>query len=86
MDVWVDGKKMARGYGYQQTPGISNRFNRGSGGEARGVPGQRAVTELADALDQISPSVIQFMEVYRGIGSIPAEYSGGCGAVLIWTK
>ncbi len=46
---------------------------------------QRA-TELADVLDDISPTQIQFMEVYRGIGSIPGEFSGGCGAIAIWTK
>lgn len=83
VEVWVDGKRMARRRGHQEAPQVTSRFLAGSGDAAK----ERArAAELADALEHISPSEIQFMEVYRGIGSIPAEYSGGCGAIVIWTK
>jgi hypothetical protein len=78
VEVWVDGKKMPRPSGYNKAVPVSLLSG--------GPPARGTVTELADALDQIAPSEIQFMEVYRGIGSIPGEFSGGCGAVVIWTK
>ena len=75
---------MARRGGYQEAPRIKNGFLSGDADDVAGA--RERLTELADALDLIPPSEIQFMEVYRGIGSIPGEFSGGCGAIVIWTQ
>lgn len=81
--VWVDGRKINWQIKYQQTPGVSlTAMERGQSKKGGPTPG----TELADVLEQVNPSEIQFMEVYRGIGSMPGEFSGGCGAIVIWTK
>ena len=82
VEVWVDGKRVSRGSHYQEAPLIFDK----SAGRGKVSTGGVEATELADALDQVHPSEIQFMEVYRGIGSIPGEFSGGCGAIVIWTR
>jgi len=82
--AWVDGKRLPRSPGYDKAHQV--RFSSTSRRAPEGSAARKRLTELADALDQINPSEIQFMEVYRGIGSIPGEFSGGCGAIAIWTK
>ena len=40
-------------------------------------------------LNSIQPNEIEAVEVYTGMGQIPAQYnktSGGCGVMLIWTR
>ncbi|MGZ8414545.1 MAG: carboxypeptidase regulatory-like domain-containing protein [Gemmatirosa sp.] len=49
------------------------------------------VIDGADDLDQlVNPSSIMAMEVYTGLGTLPAQFGGmaanGCGAVVVWTK
>jgi hypothetical protein len=81
--VWIDGRKVNWQPVYQEAVPISlsaGVANKGS------QAARKRETELADVLNEISPMQIQFMEVYRGIGSIPGEFSGGCGAIAIWTK
>jgi len=83
--VWVDGKRFHPGGGYMQVADAGPRFDK----QAKQAAIQKArevSAQLADLLNLIPPSEIQFVEVYRGIGSIPAEFAGGCGAVAIWTK
>jgi len=83
VSVWIDGRKINWASANEQAAMIAaprlaaSRAPQGSSTKP---------TELADVLDDISPTQIQFMEVYRGIGSIPGEFSGGCGAIAIWTK
>jgi carboxypeptidase family protein len=83
--VWVDGRKLNWQSKYQQTPGVSltAMSQRSPGGDQKA---REKAAELADVLEQVNPSEIQFMEVYRGIGSMPGEFGGGCGAIVIWTK
>lgn len=84
--VWVDGRKINWQSVYQQVPGVKleNLSRPPSQDEVRKA--REKATELADVLDQVHPIEIQFMEVYRGIGSMPGEFSGGCGAIVIWTR
>jgi hypothetical protein len=86
--VWLDGRRMNWQSQYQQAPqhflALPPGFSMDSTEQMKKARERDA--ELADVLDLIKPSEIQFMEVYRGIGSIPGEFSGGCGAVVIWTK
>jgi hypothetical protein len=49
------------------------------------------VVDGADDLDQlVNPSTVMAMEVYTGLGALPAQFGGmaaqGCGAVVVWTK
>jgi outer membrane receptor protein involved in Fe transport len=40
-------------------------------------------------VDEVHPEEVEGVELYRGLGQIPAEYlsrSSGCGLVLIWTR
>ena len=40
-------------------------------------------------VDELDPDEVEGIELYRGIGQIPAEYlsrTAGCGVVLIWTR
>jgi hypothetical protein len=84
--VWVDGRKINWQSKHQQTPGVSlTALSQGQSGAEKEKAREKA-TELADVLEEVNPSEIQFMEVYRGIGSMPGEFSGGCGAIVIWTK
>ncbi|MGQ0702014.1 MAG: carboxypeptidase-like regulatory domain-containing protein [Gemmatimonadales bacterium] len=84
--VWVDGRKFHVGPEYQQAPDIRPRLPGQRPSQAEVEKARRMATQLADILDLIPVSQIQFMEVYRGIGSIPGVFSGGCGAIAIWTK
>jgi len=81
--VWIDGRKVNWQPEYQRA--VATSLLPGKDSEEKERARKRA-TELADVLNDINPSQIQFMEVYRGIGSIPGEFSGGCGAIAIWTK
>jgi hypothetical protein len=39
------------------------------------------------AIDDISPLAIHGIEIYSSSAEVPAKYpTGGCGAILIWTK
>jgi len=88
--VWVDGRMMNFvQQQYQEAPGIrspSTIVSEARPSKSEIAAARKRAAELADVLDLIPPNEIQFMEVYRGIGSIPGVYSGGCGAVVIWTK
>ncbi len=81
--VWVDGRKINWQAAHQQAEGISLS-------ELNQPPNQtknRWREELAEVLDRVHPLEIEFMEVYRGIGSIPGEFGdAGCGAIAIWTR
>lgn len=49
-----------------------------------GVP-----VQLPTGIDEIPPSNVYGMEIYKGSSQVPTQYSTGtamCGAVLIWTK
>jgi hypothetical protein len=40
-------------------------------------------------VDEVRPDEVEGIELYRGLGQIPAEYlsrSSACGVVLIWTR
>lgn len=42
---------------------------------------------LAELLQRITPSTIEMVEVYRGVGDIPGEFHWeGCAAIAIWTR
>lgn len=77
--VWLDGRKVNWQPEHQQASQVSVlSLSKGATGPVTQRSRQRG-TQLADVLDDISPSQIQFMEVYRGIGSIPGEFSGALG-------
>jgi hypothetical protein len=84
--VWVDGRKINWQSKHQQTPGNSLEALSRPASSAEVEAAREKATELADVLELVNPSEIEFMEVYRGIGSMPGEFSGGCGAIVIWTK
>jgi outer membrane cobalamin receptor len=40
-------------------------------------------------VDELGPAEVEGIELYRGLGQVPAEYlsrTAGCGVVLIWTR
>ena len=85
--VWLDGRKINWQSGQQQAEGVNlSQINQ--------PPNQKEIEErnrkreeLAEVLDRVHPLQIEFMEVYRGIGSIPGEFGdAGCGAIAIWTR
>lgn len=85
--VWVDGRKLNWQSRYQEAQGInlagSGRYSALTE-EGKQI---REFTSLADVLDRVHPLEIEMIEVYRGIGNIPAEFSdAGCGAIVIWTR
>jgi hypothetical protein len=42
---------------------------------------------IGEVLSRISPSEIEFLEIFRGPGELPAEFNdGNCGAIAIWTR
>lgn len=85
--VWVDGRKLNWQAVHQQDPGISLEALRRPPSEAERLKGRENRARLANVLDDVHPLEIEFMEVYRGIGSIPSEYSdAGCGAIVIWRR
>lgn len=54
-----------------------------------GVDGQ--VKEWGFAMDLIDPESIHGIEIYRGPGSIPAQFNGlrtdsACGLIMLWTR
>lgn len=54
-----------------------------------GVDGQ--VKEWGFAMDMIDPESIHGIEIYRGPGSIPAQFNGlrtdsACGLIMLWTR
>lgn len=47
------------------------------------------VRTFGATVDEIRPGELEGIELYRGLGQIPAEYlsrSAGCGLVMIWTR
>jgi hypothetical protein len=47
------------------------------------------VRTFSATVDEFDPGEVEGIELYRGIGQIPADYlsrSAGCGLVLIWTR
>ena len=76
--VWLNGRLLNWQSGYQKAVQLNLQM----------IPqGGSTATALADVLAPINPSEIQFMEVYRGQGRIPGEFStAGCGATVIWTR
>lgn len=43
--------------------------------------------EVTLALRYVNPSTVEYMEVYRGVAEIPAEFlSDACAVIAIWTK
>ena len=85
--VWVDGKKVNWQPVHQQAEGLDlNSINRRPTEEERRKR-EEQLGRLAEVLDRVHPLEIEFMEVYRGTGSIPGEFGdAGCGAIAIWTR
>jgi hypothetical protein len=87
--VWVDGRKLNWQPHHQQTTGLvlaRDAIPDPAEFTSLGGIGQE-LAALAEVLDEINPREIEMMEVYRGIGSIPAEFrDAGCGAIVIWTR
>jgi hypothetical protein len=47
------------------------------------------VRTFGATVDEIRPDEIEGIELYRGLGQVPAEYlsrTAGCGVVMIWTR
>jgi hypothetical protein len=42
---------------------------------------------VGEMVSRINPSEIEFIEIFRGAGELPAEFNdGNCGAIAIWTR
>jgi hypothetical protein len=82
--VWLDGRRLNWQSKYQKAVGANAVAN---SQETERRRARIAQTQLADLLADIPLSQIQFIEVYRGIGSIPGDFAvAGCGAIAIWTR
>ena len=45
------------------------------------------IEDVSSAIDEVNPASVQVIEVYTGIGRIPAEYvADACAVIAIWTK
>jgi hypothetical protein len=85
--VWVNGRKINWESRFQQAEGTNlSQINRLPTKQEQ-IKREEALAQLANVLDAVHPLEIEFMEVYRGIGSIPGEFAdAGCGAIAIWTR
>jgi hypothetical protein len=89
--VWVDGRKLNWQPSYQQAQGINlvggNRPVTTEQAAKEAARQRQERTSLAEVLERVHPLEVEMMEVYRGIGNIPGEFSdAGCGAIVIWTR
>jgi hypothetical protein len=42
---------------------------------------------VGEMLARINPSDVEFVEIFRGPGELPAEFNdGNCGAISVWTR
>ena len=85
--VWVDGRKINWQPSNQQAEGINlGQIGQPPSPQER-IKREEQLARLANDLDRVHPLEIEFMEVHRGIGSIPGEFGdAGCGAIAIWTR
>jgi hypothetical protein len=47
------------------------------------------VRTFGATVDEVDPGEVEGIELYRGLGQVPAEYlsrTAGCGVVVIWTR
>ena len=85
--VWVDGRKVNWQPEHQLAESMDLTFSTALINPEGFDVARRQSTILAEVLDEVHPLDIEMMEVYRGVGSIPAEFrDAGCGAIVIWTR
>ncbi|HEV8355860.1 MAG TPA: carboxypeptidase regulatory-like domain-containing protein [Gemmatimonadales bacterium] len=71
VSVWIDGAQQYFAEFYRKPVG----------------PNDSTAIAVGDFLERVRPSEIEMVEVYRGPSEIPAEFlSGGCAAIVIWTR
>ncbi len=71
VQVYVDGVRVT------MIPQVSSPEAMGSGGD----------DEITMILKTVNPSAIEFVEVYRGVAQIPADFvNDACAVIAIWTK
>lgn len=83
INVYVDGRRINGPWAHGTAP----TFNQAVQSD-NAVANQRALSaSVGEILQQINPSDIELVEIYRGPGQLPAEFhDGNCGAIAIWTR
>ncbi len=82
IDVYVDGRRL-----WAAQPSLTESPSVLTGRRSQSTPGREKNIGVGDLLDQITPSDIEFMEIFRGPGELPGEFNNGnCGAISIWTR
>lgn len=83
INVYVDGRRV-----YTRRPlGGAPSMNQGQQGNNAVAGMMELAASVGEALEQINPSDIELMEIYRGPGQLPAEFhDDNCGAIAIWTR
>lgn len=81
--VWVDGVRLT-GSPPRNVVEVSN-----PNGAPVGIAFGKSETprEVIEKLNRISPADIEMIEVYRGAGTLPAEFhDDGCAVIAVWTR
>lgn len=89
--VWLDGNKLPF-RPPNPPPGASGATTPEEGARSTNIDKmltwkQQTWSMWLELFDFVRPSEIEAMEVYRGVGQIPAEFrDDSCAAVVIWTR
>jgi hypothetical protein len=50
------------------------------------IDGMRMPTDMGSLDNWVLPEQVEGIEVYNGIATVPLEFYGGCGAIVVWTR
>lgn len=83
INVYVDGHKLQPRILWANSPaGDFSEMTEADALRRREVRGM-----VGEMLERVNPADIEMIEIYRGPGELPGEFSdGNCGAIVIWTR
>ncbi len=84
INVYIDGVKLQPEGGIKPGVGWAPQLNESPEMVAFR---RRVMGQTAEMLDRVDPRGVELIEVYRGVGQLPAEFhDDNCAAIVIWTR